>query len=259
MRQHRGVVVARKGIVAASQPLAVTAGLDALQRGGNFADAALATSAVLAVVEPYASHLGGDAFIIVYDAKTGETTALNGSGAAPLAATPERFPNRHPAARPGRRLGARPGGRLVHAPCALGPAAYGRPARAGHRLCRKRLSGRLPHRPHLHRLRAVAARLSRDPAHPDRRRRSRTGSPVAPARSGLDPARDRRRRARRLLCRPHRRTVPEVQPSQWRAVRRRGFRRAPHRSSRSDPHRLSGPYGPRPAAASPRAISCSRS
>jgi gamma-glutamyltranspeptidase/glutathione hydrolase len=79
-------------MVAASQPLAVSAGLEALRRGGSFADAALATSAVLAVVEPHNSHLGGDAFIIVYDAKTGTTTALNGSGAAPQAATPDRFP-----------------------------------------------------------------------------------------------------------------------------------------------------------------------
>ena len=91
--QHRGVVVARNGIVAASQPLATATGLGILQRGGSFADAAIATSAVLAVIEPYASQIGGDAFIIVYDAATGRTTALNGSGAAPQAATPERFPD----------------------------------------------------------------------------------------------------------------------------------------------------------------------
>ncbi|HLV79490.1 MAG TPA: gamma-glutamyltransferase, partial [Chthonomonadaceae bacterium] len=91
--QHRGVVVAQNGIVAASQPLAVSAGLDILMRGGSFADAAIATSAVLCVTEPYASQIGGDAFLIVYDAKTGRTTALNGSGIAPQAATPDRFPD----------------------------------------------------------------------------------------------------------------------------------------------------------------------
>lgn len=91
--QHRGVVVAKNGVTAASQPLAVTAGVQALQQGGNFADAAIAVSAVLCVTEPYASHLGGDAFIIVYEAKTGKTTALNASGAAPRAATPDRFPD----------------------------------------------------------------------------------------------------------------------------------------------------------------------
>jgi gamma-glutamyltranspeptidase/glutathione hydrolase len=84
-------VVARNGIVAASQPLATATGLAILQRGGSFADAAIATSAVLAVVEPYNSHLGGDAFIIVYDGATGGTTALNGSGAAPHAATRDHF------------------------------------------------------------------------------------------------------------------------------------------------------------------------
>ncbi len=91
MNQHRGVVVAQNGMVAASQPLAVSAGLSALQRGGSFADAAIATSAVLCVTEPYASHLGGDAFLIVYDAATRQTVALNASGAAPQSATPEHF------------------------------------------------------------------------------------------------------------------------------------------------------------------------
>ena len=92
MKQHRGVVVAKNGMVAASQPLAVAAGLNVLQNGGGFADAAIATSATLCVTEPYASHLGGDAFAILYDGKTGKTTAMNASGAAPQAATPERFP-----------------------------------------------------------------------------------------------------------------------------------------------------------------------
>ena len=92
-KQHRGVVVAQNGMIAASQPLAVSAGLKVLQQGGNFVDCALAASAVLCVVEPYNSHLGGDAFIIVYDNKTGETTALNASGASPKAATLDHFAN----------------------------------------------------------------------------------------------------------------------------------------------------------------------
>lgn len=82
---HRGIVVASKGVVAASQPLAVSAGLDALRAGGSFADAAIATSAVLVVTEPYNSHLGGDAFAIVWDRSRGEATAFNGSGRAPRA------------------------------------------------------------------------------------------------------------------------------------------------------------------------------
>lgn len=88
---HRGLVVARGGAVAASQPLAVSAGLHALARGGSFADAALAISAVLCVIEPHNSHLGGDAFLVVYDAARRETVALNGSGAAPASATPESY------------------------------------------------------------------------------------------------------------------------------------------------------------------------
>jgi gamma-glutamyltranspeptidase/glutathione hydrolase len=89
----RSVVVAERGVVAASQPLAVSAGLHILRTGGSFVDAAIATSAVLCVVEPWASHLGGDAFVVLYDAERKQTLALNGSGAAPAAAKSERFPN----------------------------------------------------------------------------------------------------------------------------------------------------------------------
>jgi gamma-glutamyltranspeptidase/glutathione hydrolase len=89
----RSAVYARNGVVASSQPLAVSAGLHILRAGGSFVDAAIATSAVLCVVEPWASHLGGDAFVVWYDAARRHTLALNGSGAAPRTATPERFPN----------------------------------------------------------------------------------------------------------------------------------------------------------------------
>lgn len=90
---HRGLVVARGGAVAASQPLAVSAGIAALARGGTFADAAIATSAVLCVIEPQNSHLGGDAFLVVYDKARRETIAFNGSGEAPASATRESFPS----------------------------------------------------------------------------------------------------------------------------------------------------------------------
>lgn len=88
---HRGLVIAGGGAIAASQPLAVSAGLAVLVRGGTFADAALACSAVLCVVEPQSSHLGGDAFLVVYDAPKREALAFNGSGAAPHAATKESY------------------------------------------------------------------------------------------------------------------------------------------------------------------------
>ena len=73
---HRAPVYSRNGVVAASQPLAVSAGIEILQRGGSAVDAAIAVSAVLAVVEPGASHLGGDAFIINYDARKKTATAF---------------------------------------------------------------------------------------------------------------------------------------------------------------------------------------
>lgn len=90
---HRGNVVSRNGVVAASQPLAVSAGLEILRRGGSASDAAIAVSAVLCVVEPGASHLGGDAFVITHHASDKSNLAFNGSGEAPHSATAERFPN----------------------------------------------------------------------------------------------------------------------------------------------------------------------
>lgn len=93
IQTHRSPVYAQGGIVAASQPLAVSAGINILQRGGSAIDAAIAVSAVLAVIEPGASHLGGDAFVISYDASSKSVTAFNGSGEAPHAATAESFPD----------------------------------------------------------------------------------------------------------------------------------------------------------------------
>jgi gamma-glutamyltranspeptidase/glutathione hydrolase len=78
-------------MVAASQPLAVAAGLEILQTGGNAADAAVATAASLNVTEPVSTGIGGDAFALYYEAATGKITALNGSGRAPAALTLERL------------------------------------------------------------------------------------------------------------------------------------------------------------------------
>ncbi len=90
---HRGPVMAPNGVVATAHPLASAAGLDVQRRGGNFMDSALAAAAVLNVVEPYNSNLGGDVFMIVHEAARGEFVALNGSGIAPATATPDRFPD----------------------------------------------------------------------------------------------------------------------------------------------------------------------
>ncbi|WP_309707366.1 gamma-glutamyltransferase family protein, partial [Armatimonas sp.] len=89
----RGLVVVKNGAAATSQPLATATALAILGRGGTFADAAIAASAVLCVVEPWNSHLGGDAFLIVHEAKTRETLAYNASGAAPKSATLASYPD----------------------------------------------------------------------------------------------------------------------------------------------------------------------
>ncbi|KXN83920.1 Putative gamma-glutamyltransferase YwrD [Leucoagaricus sp. SymC.cos] len=80
---RRSVVYGTKGVVSCSQPLAVEAGLEILRKGGNAADAAVATSAALNVTEPSCCGIGGDAFCLFYDAKTKQVKALNGSGKAP--------------------------------------------------------------------------------------------------------------------------------------------------------------------------------
>ena len=77
-------------MVAASQPLAVAAGLEILSCGGDAADAAVAVAAALNVTEPSSTGLGGDCFVLYYEATTHQVYALNGSGRAPQALTLER-------------------------------------------------------------------------------------------------------------------------------------------------------------------------
>lgn len=90
-RATRSVVLAQNGLIATSQPLASAAGLRVLQSGGNAIDAAVTAAAVLSVVEPTMNGAGGDLFAIVYSAKERKLYALNASGRAPAAATPEAF------------------------------------------------------------------------------------------------------------------------------------------------------------------------
>ena len=89
--QSRSEVVAQHGIVATSQPLAAQAGLRILTEGGNAVDAAVAAAAVLNVVEPMMTGMGGDLFAIVYVAKENKLHALNASGMAPSGATIARL------------------------------------------------------------------------------------------------------------------------------------------------------------------------
>ncbi|MCP5036425.1 MAG: gamma-glutamyltransferase [Rhodobacteraceae bacterium] len=90
--KHRGEPVAAKNwMISAANPLAVEAGAEVLASGGTAADAMVAVQAVLGLVEPQSSGLGGGAFLVWYDAATGEVTTLDGRETAPLAATPRLF------------------------------------------------------------------------------------------------------------------------------------------------------------------------
>jgi gamma-glutamyltranspeptidase len=89
--QHRPTTLSRKGIVASPHYLASEAGLDILKMGGNAIDAAIATSAMLQVVYPFVCGLGGDTFMLIYNARDGSLYGLNGSGRSPQEATIERY------------------------------------------------------------------------------------------------------------------------------------------------------------------------
>ena len=89
--QSRAEVMAPHGMVTTSQPLAAQAGLQIMQRGGNAIDAAVAAAAVLNVVEPMNTGMGGDLFVIIYVAKEKKLHVLNASGMAPTGATLARY------------------------------------------------------------------------------------------------------------------------------------------------------------------------
>lgn len=78
-------------IVSAAHPLAVEAGAEVLARGGTAADAAVAVQAVLSLVEPQSSGLGGGAFMLFYEAETGDLHAYDGREMAPASITPDVF------------------------------------------------------------------------------------------------------------------------------------------------------------------------
>lgn len=81
-------VEAEDWMVVAAHPEAVAAGAKVLRAGGTAADAMVAVQAVLGLVEPQSSGLGGGAFLVWYDAASGEVTTLDGRETAPLSATP---------------------------------------------------------------------------------------------------------------------------------------------------------------------------
>ena len=89
--QTRSEVMALNGMVATSQPLAAEAGIEVLHAGGNAFDAAVATAAAINVVEPEATGMGGDMFVLAWVAKEHRLVALDASGRAPMAATLAHF------------------------------------------------------------------------------------------------------------------------------------------------------------------------
>jgi gamma-glutamyltranspeptidase/glutathione hydrolase len=78
-------------MVVTSHPLATKAALDILARGGNAVDAAIAAQAMLTVVEPYASGIGGGGFLMYYDPKTKKTVLYDGREVASQTSTPTKF------------------------------------------------------------------------------------------------------------------------------------------------------------------------
>ncbi len=92
--QNRPNVAGTEAAVVSDHPLASAAGADVLRRGGNAVDAAITMAAVLAVVRPHMNGVGGDAFMLMHDARDRKNHALNGSGRAGSRATPALFSER---------------------------------------------------------------------------------------------------------------------------------------------------------------------
>lgn len=94
MRLSRSAVLGRRGMIATGHALASAAGFEVLAGGGNAIDAAIAAAAVLGVVQPMMSGLGGDTFLLVYRRREDRIYGLNASGPAPAGATREYFVER---------------------------------------------------------------------------------------------------------------------------------------------------------------------
>ena len=92
--RQRAEAFGLRGMVASAHPVAAFIGLNVMQRGGNAFDAAIAVAAVEGVVLPMKCGLGGDAFVVLHDARKREVVAYNGSGVAAAGATAEYYASR---------------------------------------------------------------------------------------------------------------------------------------------------------------------
>ena len=87
----RSEVIAQNGMVATSHPLATQIGLDILKNGGNAIDAAIAANIALGLMEPTGNGIGGDLFVILWDADSQKLYGLNASGPAPKSLSIDYF------------------------------------------------------------------------------------------------------------------------------------------------------------------------
>ena len=115
--------------VAAANPMAVEAGLEILGKGGKALDAAVAVQAMLGLVEPQSSGIGGGGFLMYYEAATGKVSSIDGREIAPAAAKPDMFLDEHD--RPMAFVEAVRSGRSSGVPGALGMLSFAQ-ARLGH-------------------------------------------------------------------------------------------------------------------------------
>ena len=200
----RSTVHAQNAMVATSHPAAALVAIDVMRAGGTAADAAVAACALLGVIEPQSTGIGGDCFALIQPKGEGKIVAYNGSGRAPMAATAEWYLE--------RKINSVPltSAHAVSIPGAIdawdtilrdhGKMGLDTPAAARDQGRRGRLYRRAPYRlrleepvreaeeRHQHRALSAAAwqaggRRRRDPS----------------ARTGQDPARDRQERPRRVL------------------------------------------------------------